>query len=162
MLARRSRQGVAVAPSVRLLLANSRHSPAPQKSNPIFAMSPKELEQLVLEQMTTYVAEYRPPVHHGFGGNPWSKDRVALEVEKMRAFLVEPRPAKYSIDVRHRLNDPSATPDVRPCWVVADDGAHLLIFDESLYESALVVDQLNDGLVCWGIQGNAPECFISR
>lgn len=126
-------------------------------------MSAKELEQLVLEQMATYVAEYtRPPEHDGFGGNPWSKERVASEVEKMREFLVEPRPAMYSIDLSQRLDDPRAQFEARPCWVVADDGSHLLVFDEALNEFALVVDQVNGGLVCWGIQGNAPECFISR
>lgn len=40
--------------------------------------------------MATYAAEYTRP-HDGFGGNPWSKERVASEVEKMREFLVEPR-----------------------------------------------------------------------
>jgi hypothetical protein len=101
-------------------------------------------------------------VHEGFGDHPWGKERVTAEVEKMRAFLVEPRPAKHSIDMVHRLNDSSARLEIRPCWVVADDGAHLLIFDEGLNEFALVMDPLNDGLVCWGIQGNAPECFINR
>lgn len=126
-------------------------------------MSPLELKLLVLEQMATYVATYtRPPVHDGFGGTPWSKERVASEVEKMRPFLVEPRPSTYSIDIGHRLRDPSATLASRPCWVVADDGSYQLVFDEAFNEFALVVDQSRDGLVCWGIQGNAPECFISR
>ncbi|WP_435458085.1 hypothetical protein [Variovorax sp. LT2P21] len=126
-------------------------------------MSPRELELLVLEQMASYVAGYtRPAVHDGFGGNPWSKERVASEVEKMRAFLVAPRPAKYSMDMGKGLSAPSAGLEARPCWVVAEDASYLLIFDEGLNEFALVADQLNDGLMCWGIQGNAPECFISR
>lgn len=127
------------------------------------AMNPKELELLVLEQMASYVATYTPPAaHEGFGGKPWSKERVAAEVEKMRSFLVSPRLAEYAIDMGPGLNHPSAPLEARPCWVVAEDRSYLLIFDERLNQFALVADQVDDGLVCWGIQGNAPECFISR
>jgi hypothetical protein len=126
-------------------------------------VTPSELKALVLSQMEEYVAAYEPPPsREGFGGNPWSKERVRFEVERMRPYLVEPREASYLCEDDVRVTDSRRLVPVRKGWIVADDGTYQMLFDIAVHDFVLVHDTEDRGLVSWGIRGNAPECFISR
>ena len=126
-------------------------------------MTPCDLKAVVLAQLATFAEEYSaPPPHDGFGGRPWSKERVCAEIEKMRPFLIEPRKAEYFCEDDRQVSDPPSTL-LRKAWSVAVDpvNGYELLFDEEAGNFVLV-ERAERGLVSWGIRGNAAECFISR
>src|SRR4051812_41174341 len=81
-------------------------------------------------------------------GIPWSAEKVALEVLKMRALLVDP----YWIEV-----DSASL----MCALVAQDGRMALAYDPESAEYDLI-QRVADGWVSIGIRGDAVSTFLAR
>jgi hypothetical protein len=58
-------------------------------------VNPTTLRQAVLEDMERYLAEYTLPPSGMTYGTPWSKERIAAELETMRSLLVDPYLSEY-------------------------------------------------------------------
>ena len=58
-------------------------------------MNPSELQHLVLDEMQKYLQAFEAPTPGTTLGTPWSRDKVAAELETMRALLVTPYETSY-------------------------------------------------------------------
>lgn len=125
-------------------------------------IDPDTLRQTVLEDMERYLAHYTLPLPGTTYGTPWSKDRVAAELETMRTLLVDPYPSEYFIEDRILPDAECTLPAVRSAWVVAEDGSYRLLFDPAVREYVLVSGTPENGWGSFGIRGDAPSTFLSR
>ncbi|WP_124511242.1 hypothetical protein [Acidovorax sp. FJL06] len=127
-----------------------------------FDVDPDALRRAVLEDMARYLAEYTLPLSGATYGTPWSKERVAAELETMRTLLVDPYPFEYFSEDRILPDAERAAPVVRSAWVVAEDGSYRLLFDPAVREYVLVSGTPENGWGSFGIRGDAPSTFLAR
>lgn len=123
--------------------------------------NPHALKRFVLEDMERYHAEYDLPPPGATVGMPWSKERVAAELDRMRPCLVEPVLVECS--VRDTFDDVSAQhPERRECWLVAVDGGYGLLFDPIANDFALAGQSEAEGWATFGVRGDAVTTFLAR
>jgi len=123
-------------------------------------MSPAELQMFVLREMSTYFEGYEAPAPGTGLGTPWSKEVISIELEKMRALLVQPYESSYlcgdSVDVKKH------PPFMKKAWVVAVDGIYRLLFDPEANDFVLVHASDAGEMFSWGIRGDASSTFLAR
>jgi hypothetical protein len=125
-------------------------------------VNPTALRQAVLEDMERYLAEYTlPPIGTTYG-TPWSKERIAAELETMRTLLVDPYPSEYFSEDKVLPDAERALLAARPAYVVAEDGSYRLLFDPESGEYVLVSGNLENGWGSFGIRGDASSTFLAR
>ncbi len=94
-------------------------------------------------------------------GNPIPADRIAADLEVMRAAFVDP----YWEEVELRDTFQQVAADTvlsRKCVVIADDAAgNVLIFDPIENGFSLALRQ-ESGLLSIGVRGDAVGCFMAR
>lgn len=64
-------------------------------------MNPSELKAFVLKDMQRFYDEYEIPPLGTTVGIPWSKERIAAELEQMRSCLIDPFLTECSIADTH-------------------------------------------------------------
>ena len=91
-------------------------------------------------------------------GRPWPPERVAGELEMLRAALVPPRQATLQVEASAEL--PSRTTDA---WVVAEaaDGT-VVAYEPNAGTYWLVEDQGPAGLTTYGVFGDLVGVFMAR
>ena len=107
------------------------------------------------------IENYQYSTSTGMIGNPWTEERVRLELAVMKASVVTP----YWTDVELRDTieqfAPAAAPSQR-CVIVADDlKGTLLAFDPVEREFMLAVRH-KGVLLSIGVRGDAVGCFMAR
>lgn len=125
-------------------------------------MDPHVLKQFVLEDMERYYVEYELPPPGTTAGVPWSKERVAAELDRMRPCLVDP--VLVECAVRDSFDDVNSQhPERRQCWLVASDGGgYGLLFDPVARDFALAGWSEPEGWVTFGVRGDAVTTFLAR
>jgi len=123
-------------------------------------MNPSDLQRFVLDEMRRYLDGYESPAPSTALGTPWTKDKIAIELEAMRSLLIEPYESSYlcggAIDA---TNNP---PRQKPAWVVASDGIYRLLFDPEARDFVLAHASGEGKLSSWGIRGDASSTFLAR
>lgn len=96
-------------------------------------MTSDDVAQLISQELATFTCE--PPSREGLLGVPWSKERMAQEIEALRQALVEPTLASVEL-----ADDPTAR-TTRRLWVVTrpDENGYILIFDPDTTRFGLAV-----------------------
>lgn len=124
-------------------------------------MEPSSLKRFVLEDMQRFFNEYELPPTGTTVGQPWSKERVALELGKMQLCVVDP--SLVECKVMDTLEEMNANPPVRrQCWLVAIDGDYGLLFDPVANDFALAGNSAEHGWATFGIRGDAVTTFLAR
>ena len=122
-------------------------------------MNPSDLQRLVLDEMQKYLQGFEAPLPGTTLGTPWSRDKVAAELETMRTLLVAPYEATYLCgDPPDALKN---TESQKKGWVVAADGSYKL-FDPEAGDFVLVHASQEGTLASWGIRGDASSTFLAR
>jgi hypothetical protein len=110
--------------------------------------------------MARYLDSYVEPAPGTTIGIPWSKSKIAAEIDQMKACLVEPFAAEY------RDNDGPGRKEStrRNCWVVAIDDTYGLVFDTAADEFVLVSRSSSSASdwASFGIRGDAVSTFLAR
>ena len=96
-------------------------------------MTPNDVAQLILRELETFT--YEPPSRAGLLGVPWSKERLAQEIEALRQALIEPKLTSVEL-----ADNPNAR-TTRQLWVVTrpDSNGYLLVFDSDATRFGLAV-----------------------
>ena len=94
-------------------------------------------------------------------GNPMSSDDVKRHVDELRASLVSPYVAR--IVLRDSADQIIANPPITmECPIVADDGTHLVFYDDSMEDFGLAQRDLGDNLETIGVRGDVVGVFMAR
>jgi hypothetical protein len=125
-------------------------------------VDPAALRRAVLEDMDRYLSEYTLPPPGTTYGTPWSKDRIAAELEIMRSLLVDPHPTSYFPEEKMWSDAEGKIFEARAAWVVAEDRSYRLLFDAVLAEFVLVSGTPENGWGSFGLHGDAPSTFLAR
>jgi hypothetical protein len=125
-------------------------------------VAPSELRQAAVDDMALYLLEYELPEPGSTWGTPWSREKVAAELEKMRACLVDaPFFVEYLCeDFDPITRDPKC--ERRSGFVVAEDGSYRLLFDHEAEDFVLVNGSDDAGWGSFGIRGDASTTFLAR
>jgi hypothetical protein len=125
-------------------------------------VDPRALRQAVLDDMARYLSEYELPEPGSTFGTPWSRERVAGELEKMRICLIdEPYFVEYICeDFGPVTRDPKQ--ERRSGYVVAEAGGYRLLFDHEAEDFVLVNGSDDAGWGSFSIRGDAPTTFLAR
>jgi hypothetical protein len=107
-----------------------------------------DLRRKVELEIEVYVYE----VPGGSIGSPWSTDKVERHLHAFRNALVEP----YWTDIV------DVDKQKKRCVVVADDKkGYLVVFEPEAKQFVLVMEK-GDGLIGFGVDGDAVGCFLAR
>lgn len=123
-------------------------------------MTGAELKRRLTDEMKRYLESYVEPPRGTTVGVPWSKYRIAAEIDQMKVCLVEPFAAEYT-----DTDDPGRQERIRrTCWVVAIDDTYGLVFDPSADEYVLVCRSSSTAAdwASFGIRGDAVSAFLAR
>lgn len=125
-------------------------------------VDPVALREAVAAEMELYLTEYDAPELGTTYGTPWSKERVAIEIEKMRkCLLAMPFFAEYICeDFDASTGMPKSKR--RSGFVVAEDGSYRLVFDHEAHDYVLVSGGDDVGWGSFSIRGDAPTTFLAR
>jgi phosphoserine phosphatase len=123
-------------------------------------MNPSDLQRFVLDEMQKYLQTFEAPLPGTTLGTPWSRDKVAAELETMRSLLVIPYEASYVCG--DSPNTLKLTEPQKKAWVVAADGSYKLLFDPEAGDFVLVHASREGTLASWGIRGDASSTFLAR
>lgn len=121
-----------------------------------------EMRRRVEIELQTYAASYEAPDHALFVGSPWSKDRIACEIEAALACLVDPYLVSYQsgddlIEPHRRLVG------TRSAYVVAEDWPYCLLFDVDAGDYVLGHRPSPSARIsAWGLRGDAASTFLAR
>ena len=122
-------------------------------------MTGAELKRRLTDEMAAYLESYVEPAPGTTVGIPWSKDKIAAEIDQMKVCLVEPFAAEYKNN-DERGQDPQRL----KCWVVATDDTYGLAFDPMANEYVLVSrsSSFASDWASFGIRGDAVSTFLAR
>ena len=125
-------------------------------------VEPVALRRAVVNDMNAFLAEYRLPESGTTYGTPWDKARVACELEKMHACLVDvPFCAEYICE-DFDASTGKGKSERRSGFVVAEDGSYRLVFDYEAQDFVLVSGSETAGWGSFNIRGDAPTTFMAR
>ena len=123
---------------------------------------PDLIRRAVVDDIALYLSEYEIPEPGATLGTPWSRAKVAAELEKMRACLVEvPYCVEYLCEDFHPVTR-DLMHEKRSGFVVAEDGSYRLLFDHEAEDFVLVSGGDDVGWGSFGIRGDAPTTFMAR
>jgi hypothetical protein len=120
------------------------------------------LSRMTREDVAAHVAHelasYQSVGGPGLVGRPWPPERVAGEIETLRAALVPPRRAMLHVEAW--AGEASRTTDA---WVVAEaaDGT-VVAFEPGAGTFWLVEDHGPAGLTAYGVFGDLVGTFMAR
>jgi hypothetical protein len=122
---------------------------------------PSELTRWISEQVDSYLDNYELPEPGTTVGIPWSREKVATELARMRTCIVDPYVATFLFhDTIEQIN---ADPQIRKqCWVVAEDGVYRLLLDPDTKDFVLAEKGITGEWVTIGVRGDPVGTFISR
>jgi hypothetical protein len=114
-------------------------------------MRTEEVEAVVEREIT----EFRYESPDGTIGVPWSAERVASEVEALRASLIQPELATVEI---------ADTGSQRELWVVTRtlDNGYLVVFDSDSCTFGLAVSGKSGSLQTVAVWGGLVTTFMAR
>jgi hypothetical protein len=125
----------------------------------VTTMTGAELKRRLTAEMAAYLESYVEPAPGTTIGIPWSKDKIATEIDQMKVCLVEPFAAEYKNN-----DEPGQEPTRRSCWVVATDDTYGLVFD-LIADEYVLVSRSSSSASNWasfGIRGDAVSTFLAR
>jgi hypothetical protein len=125
-------------------------------------LDPSALRKAVLDDMASYMTEYMSSFSGATYGTPWSKERIAAELETMKNLLLNPYPFEYFSEDTILPGAERMQSDIRACYVVAEDGSYRLVFDLVSKEYVLVCGSPENGWGSFGIRGDATSTFLAR
>ena len=123
------------------------------KPDPLGVMKKKDVVRVVTRALDSF--EYRPASNTI--GTPWSADRVAAEIDKLRSCLVDP-------ELRPVRREPPevATKVVQDLWIVAVTDAASVFYDPSADEFGLAWDETSGQLFSINVCGDLIGTFCAR
>ncbi|MBI5790396.1 MAG: hypothetical protein HZA63_02865 [Rhodocyclales bacterium] len=120
-----------------------------------------ELKSWVLEDMQRYLDEYETPPPGTTIGTPWSKEKVAAELERMLPCVIDPFVTECFIE--DTLEQQNSNPPIRrECWVVAIDRSYGLLFDPTENNFVLACQSESHEWGTIGVRGDAVTTFLAR
>jgi hypothetical protein len=117
-------------------------------------VDPSALEQMVREA----VDGYRQPSGDGTLGRPFTAERLALELDRLRAALVPPYVAEVAIpndEARHLGR-------TGPYWVVARLSGDVVYYDEGADEYGLAHVRATGAIASVAVRGDLAGVFMAR
>ena len=119
-------------------------------------MTFEEISRLIQHELSTF--SYQPPAQDAVLGKPFSKDRMAQEVEALRSALVTPQ--LLPIDV----NDDPRSRTLRMMWVVTrpDSNGYVLVFDQEERCFGLALTGGRGRPTTVGIWGDLVSTYAAR
>lgn len=122
-------------------------------------MTASELKSFVLQDMKMYLAEYEVPAPGTTVGTPWSKERVARELEKMLPCVIDPFATEYFLEDTEEQRTAGIR---RTCWVIAIDGSYGLLYDPTAEDFVLACQSSENEWGSIGVRGDAVTTFLAR
>jgi hypothetical protein len=120
-------------------------------------MSPSEVAKIVDEQLSGFQVSTATTQTYG---RPWSSDRWAAELERLRQSLVVPQLKQvHVVDARDRVDGFTGVKDL---WVVTQilENSYVVVYDNDLPGFGLAVAGRTIETV--GIWGDLPSTFAAR
>jgi hypothetical protein len=111
------------------------------------------LRQRVEKEIETYVCDFPDDAI----GNPWSQAAIQHGLAKFRASLVEPYWTE--VEIRDTYEQVGMIEGPRS---VADDGKGMLLLFDPAENSFVLAERGSEGLITFGVRGDAVGCFLAR
>ena len=117
-------------------------------------MTPDDIAAMVAAEL----AAYRYEVPTGTLGRPWAPERVAAQLDQLRAALIPPQPTRLSISARG-----GAPARVSAAWIVARAGDGLYLVYEPEYSVYWLAEGADSAALSdIAVDGDLVGTFMAR
>ena len=119
-------------------------------------MTSDDISQLIRRDLDAF--DYEPSPRNGLLGIPWSKERMAHEIDSLRQALIDPKLVSVA------LADHPRTSSTRSLWVVtrSDENGYVVVFDPDANRFGLATVGSTGPPETVGVWGDLVTTYAAR